>query len=94
MHPITKALAKNEYVISVFLDFQKAFDRVDHSIPLKKLSKLGLLYKELRWFKSYLSDRKQYVMVNGVPSDFSTFINISVLQGSILGWTFIISFLY
>ena len=37
------------------------------------------------WFKNYLKDRKQFVMVNGVLSDFFALINISVLQGSILG---------
>ena len=82
---ITKAINKNEFVISVFLDFQKAFDLVDHPILLKKLSKLGIRNIELKWFENYLKDRKQFVMVNGVLSDFATFINISVLQGSILG---------
>jgi len=38
-----------------------------------------------KWFESYLKDRKQYVMVNGSLSDTYTTINISVLQGSILG---------
>ena len=82
---IAKAFNNNEFVVSVFLDFQKAFDLVDHSILLKKLSKLGIHGLELKWFENYLKDRKQFVMVNGILSNFATFINISVLQGSILG---------
>ena len=39
----------------------------------------------LKWFESYLRDRKQFAMVNGKISEFFKTINISVLQGSILG---------
>ena len=39
---------------------------------------------ELKWFENYLKDRKQFVMINGVLSEFFTLINILVLQGSIL----------
>ena len=58
---------------------------MDHSILLNKLKKLGVNGTALLWFKNYLKDRKQFVMANGVLSDFFALINISVLQGSILG---------
>ena len=45
------------------LDIQKALDTVDHSILCQKLEVLGV--SSLSWFKSYLSDKKQYVCVSG-----------------------------
>ena len=82
---ISKAFNNDEFAVAVFLDLQKAFDLVDHSILLMKLEKIGVHGLALKWFKSYLIDRKQCVMENGNLSDFFTLINISVLQGSILG---------
>ena len=82
---ISKAFNNDEFVIAVFLDFQKAFDLVDHKILLKKLCNIGVRGIALKWFESYLKDRKQFVMVNGKISKFFKTINISVLQGSILG---------
>ena len=70
--------------MGVFLDFKKAFDTVSHSILLNKLKKFGISGVAHKWFTSYLSGRKQCVDINGVLSG-SKNINISVLQGSILG---------
>ena len=82
---ISKAFNNSEYVIAVFLDFAKAFDTVNHTILLLKLSKIGVKGRSLEWFRSYLKNRKQFVMSNGILSDICTTFNISVLQGSILG---------
>jgi hypothetical protein len=49
------------------LDIQKAFDSVDHQILCNKLSAMGV--QSTAWFHSYLSDRKQFVNINGVGSD-------------------------
>ena len=81
---VTTAINENKYCIGVFLDLKKAFDVCSHSILLKKLKKLGVSGLALKWFKSYLSDRKQCVDVNGKISSTKN-IPISVLQGSILG---------
>ena len=71
-------------MISLFLDLKKAFDVCSHDILLMKLKKLGIKGKTLHWFASYLKNRVQYVDTNGSVSSPQN-INISVLQGSILG---------
>jgi hypothetical protein len=77
--------AMNEgQVISVcFLDIQKCFDTINHEILLAKLSYYGIEGNEMQWFKSYLTDRRQQVICNGVLSNTST-VDIGVPQGSIL----------
>jgi len=81
---VSNAFEKKHHVIAVFCDLRKAFDTVDHSILFKKLQKMGVKGAELKWFQSYLSNRKQYVCVNGKNSAMKT-IKIGVPQGSILG---------
>lgn len=75
---------KGNLIGMVLLDLQKAFDTVDHSILLMKLSAAGLGKDILRWFNSYLSDRRQLVDVSGVHSSTAN-ISCGVPQGSILG---------
>ena len=68
----------------ISIDLKKAFDTVDHEILCQKLEHYGVVGKELSWFKSYLSNRKQYCRINGVDSNIND-INIGVPQGSCLG---------
>ena len=68
----------------VFIDLKKAFDTVDHDILCKKLDVYGVQQRELSWFRSYLSNRKQFCRVNGVDSNFGE-IEVGVPQGSCLG---------
>ena len=63
---------------------KKAFDAVPHSILLEKLYALGIRGNIYNWFKSYLSNRKQYVIYNNCKSDIRTTTH-GVPQGSILG---------
>ena len=68
MDRLITSLENDEYVIGILLDFSKAFDTVDHVILLNKLSYYGIRGSALKWFESYLSNRKQYVTYNGIPS--------------------------
>ena len=63
----------------VFLDFAKAFDTVNHAILLNKLEKYGVRGIPLSWFTSYLTNRQQYVSIDGVESSKQT-IKINVVS--------------
>jgi len=81
---INNYLDKHEKVIAIYLDLQKAFDTVDHDILLYKMYNYGIRGELLKWFRSYLSDRQQYVCVGNACSDFRP-IKCGVPQGSVLG---------
>ena len=81
---LTHALENGEYVVSVYLDFSKAFDTMDHMILLQKLYHCGVRGCVQDWFTSCLSNRSQFVTYNGVKSDLQN-IQCGVPQGSILG---------
>ena len=73
-----------ELVGAVLLDLSKAFDLVDHSLLLSKISMYHTDNTSLRWFESYLHDRTQRCCINGSLSD-ALPITRGVPQGSILG---------
>ena len=66
------------------LDLQKAFDTIDHSILLEKMSCLGFAGKTIAWFTSYLTNRSFIVNV-GKESSSPGKLSCGVPQGSILG---------
>jgi retron-type reverse transcriptase len=69
---------------TVFIDFKKAFDLVDHEILLYKLRLYHFSDNTLNFFRSYLSNRKQRIKADGVKSEFKT-VMTGVPQGSIIG---------
>ena len=81
---ILSKLEKGLIPCSIFLDFSKAFDTVNHNILLEKLSHYGFRGNALDWLRSYLEDRKQCVFVSGRNSDYMD-VKHGVPQGSILG---------
>ena len=70
--------------LTVFIDFKKALDSVNHNIILKKLKKLGLQLNTIDWFRSYLASRTQITSVNQIHPDIAP-VTYCVPQGSILG---------
>ena len=62
---IRHEIDKGNYACGIFADFQKDFDTIDHHIPLKKLEYYGVRGISNKWFASYLSNRKQFVSING-----------------------------
>ena len=81
---LLKNLDDRKISCAVFLDLAKAFDTVDHQLLLGKLKRHGIRGCALSLIKSYLSNRKHLVKINGVESSFLT-LNIGVPQGSVLG---------
>ena len=81
---IKTEISKKHLPLGIFLDLSKAFDTVNHSILIKKLNFYGISNIELKWFKSYLTNRFQYVTVDDYKSDLKKIVT-GVPQGSILG---------
>ena len=75
---------KGNYVGMILLDLQKAFDTVNHDILLGKMKAMGCSNSAVKWFRSYLSDRKQLTDLSGTRSELDN-ITCGVPQGSILG---------
>ena len=66
---IKKYLDDGKIVFGVFIDLQKAFDNVNHEVLLKKLKHYGIRRKQNDWFRSFLTNRKQYVSMEGFFSE-------------------------
>ena len=83
-HTFCEAVDSGKEVRVVFCDISKAFDRVWHRGLLHKLKDIGCSNDLIKWFKSYLTNRRQRVVLNGQASEW-TYVKAGVPQGSILG---------
>ena len=81
---IRHEIDKSNYACGIFVDFQKAFDAVDHHILLNKLEYYGVRGISNTWLASYLGNWKQFVSINGYKSNPAD-VKCGVPQGSILG---------
>ena len=81
---IYHSLNDNKEVDVIYLDFAKAFDKVDHAILMAKLEKYGIQGKALKWIKEFLVNRKQTVVVEGHKSSYQ-WVKSGVPQGTVLG---------
>ena len=81
---IKESIDNGKYGCGIFIDLKKAFDTVNHKILLTKLEHYGIRGALLKWFESYLTNRKQYVYHNGSASSMEV-ITCGVPQGSVLG---------
>ena len=66
---IRETIDDKRYGCGIFIDLHKAFDTVNHEILLRKLGHYGVRGKAQIWFRSYLTNRKQYVSLDGVSSE-------------------------
>ena len=80
---IYKNVDQGKTPIAIFLDLTKAFDTIDHKILINKLHHCGCINISLNWFKSYLTERSQYVVINDTISK-TLRITTGVPQGAVL----------
>ena len=77
-------LNTSQTVLTAYLDFQKAFDTIDHDILILKLKHCGMGEKIISLLKNYLTNRKQRTKLFSVVSELER-ISIGVPQGSTIG---------
>ena len=81
---IINALENGDNIDSIYLDFCKAYDKVDHGILMHKLRALGITGKLGRWVLAFITERKQIVLVKGMASE-ESIMKSGIPQGSVLG---------
>lgn len=84
LEDVLPAFSRNSFSASIFIDFKKAFDTVNHEILLQKMNKMGFRGVTNDLLRSFLSGRKQYVVFNSAAS-VSLPVTVGVPQGSCLG---------
>ena len=80
---IQTQVSNGEFAAGVSVDLRKAFDTVDHRILIRKLEHYGVRGISKKWFRFYLTNRKQFVSIDTCNSATKTILT-SVPQGSVL----------
>ena len=90
---ISKCFDAKSQTHSIYTDFQRAFDVVPHKLLLLKMkSQFGIDANMLSWFQSYLNNRFQRVIINGIQSEWYS-VSSGVPQGSIIGPTLFLMYI-
>ena len=84
MEDFTRLIDEKDSIDVIYLDFRKAFDSVPHERLFVKLRAYGIAGNILYWIRSFLTDRKQRVVVRNKASEFRS-VTSGVPQGSVLG---------
>ena len=82
---IYESFENDNYTVRIFIDLSKAFNTVDCTMLLKKLEIYGITGANVAWFRSYLTNRKQYICINNDTKTNEQKVTCGVSQGSILG---------
>ena len=80
----TEALDNGHYVDCIYMDFQKAFDKVPHKRLLEKIKSYGIVGPTLSWIEDFLLNRSQKVLLNGAGSEWEN-VTSGIPQDSVLG---------
>ena len=81
---IHESFEKENYALGVYIDLFKTFGTANHAVLIKKLENYGIKGTSLAWFRSCLTNRKQYIQITNHSKNNLRNTTCGVLQGSIL----------